>query len=235
MFLGKFMLARDARKGDMQMSGKIVVPVSENCELMEKITEWVCAKLGPNPEYDSALQPVIDEFGLPWFRAAALVVDHEGKILMMHEGKAQVKKLKSEALRDYYLNVKNRKKGDWVDEDGGWNIPAGRIMVGETFELGLRREIKEETGHECEILGILYVRWSDDYVMPTYLVRDQSGPEHHHTLETLDIHKFSPDGIRVLNEIEVLRSPGSVMNTLSAYEAYLRGEKQLNEINTWND
>lgn len=217
------------------MSGKIVVPVSENRELMEKITEWVHAKFGPNPEYDSTLQPVIDEFGLPWFRVAALVVDREGKILMMHEGKAQVKKLKSVALRDYYLNVKNHKKGDWVDEDGGWNIPAGRIMVGETFEFGLLREIKEETGHECDILGILYVRWSDGYVMPTFLVEDRSGPEHHHTPETIDIHKFSPEDVQVLNEIEVLRSPESVMNTVNAYKAYLCGKKHLNEINSWDE
>ncbi len=229
------MLALNAGKGDMQMSGKIVVPVSENRELMEKITEWVHAKFGPNPEYDSTLQPVIDEFGLPWFRAAALVVDREGKILMMHEGKAQVKKLKSEALRDYYLNIKGFSKNAWVDEDGGWNIPAGRIMVGETFEQGMSREVEEESAHKVKNLGILHIRWGKDYVMPTYLVEDLSGHEQYSTPETLGIHKFLPEGIRILNEIEVLRSPESVMDSLNAYEAYLRGEKQLNEINSWDE
>lgn len=217
------------------MSGKIVVPVSENRELMEKITEWVHAKFGPNPEYDSTLQPVIDEFGLPWFRVAALVVDREGKILMMHEGKAQVKKLKSAALRDYYLNVKNHKKGDWVDEDGGWNIPAGRIMVGETFEQGVLREVEEESAHKVKIVGLLYVRWGKDYVMPTYLAEDQSGPEQYSTPETLGIHKFSPEDIQVLYDIEALRSPESVMDSLQAYAAYMRDEKRLNEINSWDD
>lgn len=217
------------------MSGKIVVPVSENRELMEKITEWVHAKFGPNPEYDSTLQPVIDEFGLPWFRVAALVVDREGKILMMHEGKAQVKKLKSAALRDYYLNVKNHKKGDWVDEDGGWNIPAGRIMVGETFEQGVLREVEEESAHKVKIVGLLYVRWGKDYVMPTYLAEDQSGPEQYSTPETLGIHKFSPEDIQVLYDIEALRSPESVMDSLQAYAAYMRDEKRLNEINSWDE
>lgn len=217
------------------MSEKIVVPVSENSELREKIMAWVYAKFGSDPEYDPALQPVIDEFGLPWFRAGALVVDQEGKILMMHEGKAQIKKLKSEALQDYYLNIKHRKKGDWVDEDGGWNIPAGRIMAGEAFEQGILREVEEESAHKVKILGILHIRWGEDYVMPTYLVEDQSGPEHYHTPETLDIHKFSPEGVRVLHEIGVLRSPESVMDSLHAYEAYMRGEKQLNEINSWDD
>lgn len=217
------------------MSGKIVVPVSENRELMEKVTEWVHAKFGPNPEYDSTLQPVIDEFGLPWFRVAALVVDREGKILMMHEGKAQVKKLKSAALRDYYLNVKNHKKGDWVDEDGGWNIPAGRIMVGETFEQGVLREVEEESAHKVKIVGLLYVRWGKDYVMPTYLAEDQSGPEQYSTPETLGIHKFSPEDIQVLYDIEALRSPESVMDSLQAYAAYMRDEKRLNEINSWDD
>lgn len=215
------------------MSKKIVVPVSANSELVEKITEWVHAKFGPDPEYDPALQSVIDEFGLPWFRAAALIVDREGKILMMHEGKAQVKKLKSEALKDYYISIRECGKSDWVDEDGGWNIPAGRIMANESFEQGLLREIKEESGHEGKILGLLYVRWGKDYVMPTYLMEDQSGPEQYSTPETLGIHKFTPEGVRVLHEIEVLRSPESVMDSLSAYEAYLQGEKPLNEINSW--
>lgn len=229
------MLARDARKGDMQMSEKILVPGTENSELREKITEWLHVKFGNDPEYDPALQPVIDEFGLPWFRAAALVVDREGKILMMHEGKAQVKKLKSEALKDYYLTVRERKKNDWVDEDGGWNIPAGRIMAGETFEQGVLREVEEESAHKVKIVGLLYVRWGKDYVMPTYLAEDQSGPEQYSTPETLGIHKFSPEGVRVLHEIEVLRSPESVMDSLQAYAAYMRDEKRLNEINLWDD
>ncbi len=214
---------------------KIVVPVTENAELMAKITAWVHAKYGSDPDYDPALQSKIDEFGLPWFRAAALVVDQAGKILMMHEGKAQVKKLKSAALRDYYLNIQHKDKNEWVDEDGGWNIPAGRIMVGETFEQGLLREVKEESDHMVKILGILHVRWGKDYAMPTYLAEDQSGPEHYHTPETLDIHKFSTEGVRTLHAVGILRSPESVMDSLGAYEAYLRGEKHLNEINSWGD
>ncbi len=217
------------------MSKKIIVPATGNVELMTKITEWVHAKFGSEPEYDSTLQPVIDEFGLPWFRAAALVVDQEGKILMMHERKAQIKKLKSVALKDYYLNIQRKGKNEWVDEDGGWNIPAGRIMTGETFEQGLLREVKEESGHAVKLLGVLHVRWGKDYVMPTYLVEDQSGPARYHTSETLNIHKFSLEGVHVLHEVAILRSPESVMDTLDAYEAYLRGEKQLNEINSWDD
>ena len=71
--------------------------------------------------------------------------------------------------------------------------------------------------------------------MPTYLVEVLSGHEQYSTPETLGIHKFLPEGIRILNEIEVLRSPESVMDSLNAYEAYLRGEKQLNEINSWDE
>lgn len=214
---------------------KIVIPRTKYPALEQAIKDWLQAKFGPNPEYDSALQPTIDKFGLPWFRAAALVVDQERKILMMHEAKAQVKKLKSEALKDYYLNIKGLKEKDWVDEDGGWNIPAGRVAVGETFEEALQREAMEESGHKIRIQGVLYVRWGKDYVMPTYLAQDLSGPEQYHTAETLGIHKFSPEGVRVLHEIDVLRSPESVTDSLAAYEAYSRHWKQLNEINPWRD
>ena len=53
--------------------------------------------------------------------------------------------------------------------------------------------------------------------------------------EVIGICNFSIEGVRALNDAGVLRSPESVMDTLDAYEAYLRGEKQLNEINSWDD
>lgn len=214
---------------------KIVTPLSSTPKLKTAIDQWVQAKYGFDPKYNPELQSIINEFGLPWFRVAALVVDADGKILMMHEAKVQVKKIKSRTLQNHYLTEEHRDKKDWVNEDGGWNIPAGRVMTGESFEDALVREVKEESDHTIKILGLLYIRWGKDYAMPTYLVQDLAGPEEYQTEETLGIGKFSVEGIRALRTAGILRSPESVVDSLSVYESYLNGERQLNQINPYSE
>ncbi|PAV81313.1 hypothetical protein WR25_09314 [Diploscapter pachys] len=41
---------------------------------------------------------------------------------------------------------------------GKWYMPAGRVEAGETLTEAVIREVKEETGHECEVVELLSVQ-----------------------------------------------------------------------------
>lgn len=49
------------------------------------------------------------------------------------------------------------KRSDYVDKFAGeWDLPGGHIQVGEDFEIGMKREVKEETDlsvGECNYVG----------------------------------------------------------------------------------
>lgn len=219
---------------------KIITPATSNHQLRIAIDDWLHTKFGPNPEYDSSKETDIDNYGLPWFRAGVLVVNHLDKILMIHEGRIHIDKIQDKNFRDWVLETKRCDEGGWCDGDGRWNIPAGRLARGESFEEAALREAKEETGHDVSILGIIHVRWGKKYVMPTYLAADVSGPEEYCTKtsrEVIGIQNFSTEGVHALADAGILRSPESVMGSLKAYENYLANSKDpslLNQINRWD-
>lgn len=163
----------------------------------------------------------VQKWGLPWFRAGALVYNGERKILMMHEARVKVKKIKDPVLKQKLLD-EGYSPSDWVDSDGGWNFPAGRLKVGEGFKEGIIREIKEESGWNVEIEGDLYTKQSkepgNEHTMPVYLASAFSGPEQFQTWETSEIGWFTPEEIREMNDSGVLRSPGFIMKSLELFE-----------------
>lgn len=61
-----------------------------------------------------------------------------------------------------------------------WAFPGGRVEHGEKLEDGMKREIKEETGYDVEILGSVFARIppeKKDLVLIYYLCEVVSGVE----------------------------------------------------------
>lgn len=203
----------------------IAIPETNIPELNAEIAQWARANNIPTVVTDVKLRKSIADWGLPWFRAGLLVVNGEGKILVIHEGRVQVKKIKDEVLKQKYLS-EGRKPSDWVDGDGGWNFPAGRLNPGEMFEDGAEREAEEESGWTVTVRQHLCKRTSEkpdnQYFMPVFIADAGYGPAEFHTVETretLEIAWLTPAEIRQLHADDQLRSPEFVMDSLYAYEA----------------
>lgn len=204
---------------------RITIPGTFNLELDTAVRQWAKANGIPTVVTDPKLQKHISDWGLPWFRAGVIAVNDEGKILMIHEGRVQVKKIKDEALKQKLFS-EGHKPSDWVDGDGGWNLPAGRLNPGEMFEDAAEREADEESGWHVTVRQYLCKRTSEkpdnQYFMPVFIADAQYGPAEFHTTstrETLEIAWLTPAEIRQLHAEDKLRSPESVMDSLYVYEA----------------
>ncbi len=72
--------------------------------------------------------------------AKAVIVNSEGKVLIMREAPAA----------SHPTNT----------QSGHYQLPGGRLKLGEKFENGLRREVNEETGLEIDIgMPLLVGEW----------------------------------------------------------------------------
>ena len=186
---------------------KIITPETYYSGLKTTIADWVTATLGLNPSYDDTLQNSIDQWGLPWFRAGAVVHNGAGKILMMHEGRVQVGKLKNKVEKEFHL-ARGLTKSSWICGDGGWNLPAGRLRSGESFENGAIREVMEESNWDIELKEVIHVRHSEkpnnQYILPVYLAEAIAGPELYRTEETMEIGWFTPKEIQAMFEANLL-------------------------------
>lgn len=197
----------------------IPIPQTSDRDLQRVIDQWA-DQFGPTPVQFKSLRSDIDEWGLPWFRSGALV-RKDGKILMMHESRVQIRNLKDAQLRQTYLD-QGLSYRDWIDGDGGWNLPAGRLRPGESFEQGAERKVKAESGWKIALQEAFYCRRSNDpnnrYILPIYLANAVSGPDSYCAKGTSEIGWFQTAEIRAMSDAGLLRSPDFVLGCFDLYE-----------------
>ncbi len=83
-----------------------------------------------------------------------------------------------------------------------WSIPGGKVELFETFEQAVKREVKEETGAEVEVIGLLGMcnhiirNEQRHWVSPSYLCKIVKGePRIMEPTKHLDMKWFSLDNL----------------------------------------
>lgn len=111
----------------------------------------------PAPELTKSLTPeakaVTQQFGWDFFKAGVLIVDewqprigdNDPEILYLLMREAKVKQKQPDGTKKWVLS-----------DEGKWNLPCGRLKIGESFDEAAFREGEEETGYS------LYSRNFDD-------------------------------------------------------------------------
>lgn len=112
---------------------------------------------------------------------------------------------------------------------GKWSIPVGELEYGESLIEGAEREIKEETGFDVEILGVLNIanrKLDNDLFVNVVFLMKAVSENINHDDEILDVKWFDIE--EVLNDMEEkLRNPNFVKIPIENYKNNIIGDLKL--------
>jgi 8-oxo-dGTP diphosphatase len=93
--------------------------------------------------------------------------------------------------RDEVLLLRHRFR-----EKGGWELPGGLVGRSERLEDGLRRELKEETGYDVEVLGLVSTEIATFLHLDTcFVARVRSGELIVNETEVVEARFFAYDDL----------------------------------------
>lgn len=162
-----------------------------------------------NPDFYTAklLQETTD-YGYRWLKVAGVIMDGAGHYLLMHEARRQ--------------QFNKEGKEEWVDGDGGWNLPAGRINIGEPVFEATLREIREETGWKVKLTGVCHLglrtNIENPYSIITFAAQSEAKVNQFRTQETIEVGWFNRKEIHAMEEMNKLRSPHLVITAIDKCE-----------------
>ena len=121
------------------------------------------------------------------------IIEKDGKFLLVQEGKEECR--------------------------GKWNIPAGHLEPNETILDGVKREVKEETGCNVELTGLLQIGnkvFHDDvFISIVFSMKLLEEDIRFDKKEILDVKWFTYE--ELINKKEELRAYSLIMNSISAF------------------
>ena len=99
------------------------------------------------------------------------------------------------------------------DDNGLWEAPGGVLVLDESFEAGVRREVLEETGLEVTVerLTGVYKNLTQGIVALVYRCRPEEG-EPHETEEACEIRWMT------IEEVQAEMTPAFGVRVLDAFE-----------------
>lgn len=114
-----------------------------------------------------------------------------------------------------------------------WNVPAGHLDFNESIKQGAIREIKEETGCDVELNGILYIAnrilEDDIFVMIIFSTKLINENIEYDKNEILDVKWFSYD--EIMNQMDdKLRTIDNIKTSISNYKNNIVGAIDLLNI-----
>jgi len=111
-----------------------------------------------------------------------------------------------------YLLVKEKKKQYF----GMYNIPAGHLEENEYLLDGAKREIKEETGYDVNITGLVQIGNTKDFTSFIFYSEIISSQGSFNSDEILSVEWFSYE--EICNIKDRLRSPILIMDAIKRVE-----------------
>lgn len=160
--------------------------------------------------YTEKLDQETQNYGYRWLKVACLIPGNPGRFLLMREAR------KKQFDKDG--------KEKWVEGDGGWNLPAGRVNIGETIYDAVLREVREETGRKVKLTGLCQIgirtSMSNPYGILTFTAEIEENLDDFDRKETIQTGFFTVEQIESLKKAGKLRSPHLVQ---SAIDNYLQG------------
>ncbi len=163
---------------------------------------------------------ITQQFGWDFFKAGVLIAaewpptsDYPERgfapaYLLVRE--AKVKELQPDGSKKWVLSDK-----------GKWNLPCGRLQVGESFAEAALREGLEESGYELKLGRLVHIGHRADsdnpYVIIIYAASSHAQILHPDPEEIAETRWFTYDSIVTLRDAGQLRNPDLTMSALDQY------------------
>ncbi len=108
---------------------------------------------------------------------------------------------------------------------GKWNLPSGHLDPDETLLEGTKREIKEETGMDVELINISFIGKDNHALVLLFTAQSKNEKENYHTQEILNSKWFSYQ--EILNIKNELRYPILILNAIYNVENQIYADMDI--------